>query len=98
MPVVMEIVFQGLSPEKYDQLKDKVGWVASPPIGGISHVVWWEGDACHGVDVWESEESWLAFGNDRMGPAAAELGIAMPAEPVFHDPHEVLIVKTAQHP
>jgi len=98
MAVVLEVVFPGLSPEQYEQLKAKVGWVASPPTGGISHVVWWEGNDCHGVDVWESEEAWGAFGNDRMGPAAAELGIAMEAVPVFHKPQEVLIVKTMQLP
>jgi hypothetical protein len=33
-----------------------------------------------------------------MGPAAAELGISMEATPVFHDPHEILIVKTLKQP
>jgi hypothetical protein len=98
MPVVLEVVFPGLSPDQYDQLKAKVGWVEAPPAGGISHVVWWEGDDCHGIDIWESEEAWGAFGNDRMGPAAAELGIRMEAVPTFHQPHEVLIVETAQYP
>jgi hypothetical protein len=98
MPVVLEVVFPGLSPQHYDQLKAKVGWVESPPIGGISHIVWWEGDDCHGVDIWESEEAWATFGQDRMGPAAAELGISIEAVPAFHQPHEVLIVDTVQYP
>ncbi len=101
MAVVFEVVFAGLSPEQYDQLKEKVGWVASPPVGGISHIVGWEGNDCHGIDVWESEEAWGAFGafgKDRMGPAAAELGISIDAVPAFHEPHEVLIVKTLQIP
>jgi hypothetical protein len=98
MPLVLEVVFPGLSPEQYDQLKARVGWVEAPPAGGISHIVWWEGDDCHGVDVWESEEAWGAFGNDRMGPAAAELGIRMEATPAAHQPHEVLIVETVQYP
>jgi len=98
MAVVLDVVFPGLSPEQYDQLKARVGWVETPPIGGISHIVWWEGEDCHGVDVWESEEAWAAFGNDRMGPAAAELGIVMEAVPAFHQPYEVLIVETIQYP
>jgi hypothetical protein len=98
MAVVLEVVFPGLSPAQYDQLKEKVGWVASPPVGGISHTVWWEGDDCHGIDVWESEEAWGAFGKERMGPAAAELGISIDSVPTFHEPHEVLIVKTVQIP
>ena len=86
MAVVLEVVFPELSPEQYEQLKAKVGWVESPPAGGISHVVWWEGDDCHGVDIWESEEAWGKFGNDRMGPAAAELGITMEAVRPFTHP------------
>jgi hypothetical protein len=98
MPVVLEVVFPGLSPAQYDQLKAKVGWVEEPPAGGISHIVWWEGDDCHGVDIWETEEAWGAFGNDRMGPAAAELGIQMDVTAAFHQPHEVLIVETMRYP
>ena len=98
MAVVLEVVFPGLTKESYDKLKHKVGWVDSPPVGGISHLVWWEGDDCHGVDVWESEHAWESFGQERMGPAAAELGISMVATPVFHEPHEILIVTTLQQP
>ena len=98
MAVVLEVVFRGLAREQYDHLKRKVGWVEAPPAGGISHLVWWEGDDCHGIDVWESEEAWATFGQDRMGPAAAELGIAMEANPMFHDPHEILIVQTLTQP
>jgi len=98
MAVILEVVFQGLSPQQYDQLKEKVGWVESPPAGGISHFAWWEGNDCHGIDVWESEEAWAAFGQDRMGPAAAELGISMEAAPLFHEAHEILIVKTMRQP
>jgi hypothetical protein len=98
MAVILEMVFPGLSPQHYDQLKEKVGWVASPPVGGISHLVWWEGSDCHGIDVWESEEAWTAFGQERMGPAAAELGISMEATPHFHEAHEILIVKTLRQP
>ena len=98
MAIVLELVFPKLTRDQYDQLKSRVGWVDSPPTGGISHVVWWEGDDCHGIDVWESQQAWQAFGEERMGPAAAELGIVMEATPVFHDPHEILIVKTMQQP
>lgn len=98
MAVILDVVFPGLTRAEYDQLKAKVGWVESPPQGGIAHLVWWEGEDCHGVDVWESEQAWEAFGRDRMGPAAAELGIAMQATPAFRDPHEILIVGTLQQP
>ena len=31
-------------------------------------------------------------------PAAVELGISMQVTPVFHDPHEILIVKSLRQP
>ncbi len=98
MAVVLDVVFRGMTQAQYDQLKEAVDWVNAPPDGGISHVVWWEGDDCHGIDVWESEDAWARFGQERMGPAAARLGIAMEATPTFHNPHEILIVQTHQQP
>ena len=61
-------------------------------------MVWWEGNDCRGIDGWESEADWDGFGRDRMGPAAAELGISMEATPYFHEAHEILIVKTLRQP
>jgi hypothetical protein len=56
MAVVLQVVFPGLTPRQYDQLKEEVDWVNSPPKGGISHLVWWEGNDCHGVDVWDQKK------------------------------------------
>ena len=98
MPAVLELVFPDLSQEQYERLKEKVDRVNDPRDGGISHVVWWEGNHCHAIDVWESQAAWEAFGAARLGPASAELEISMDATPIFHDPHELLIVKTLAAP
>ena len=44
---------------------------------------------CHNIDAWESEDAFNAFGNDRLGPAMAKLGIAVTPEVTFHPAHEV---------
>jgi len=50
------------------------------------------------ASTWESEDAWVGFGQNRTGPAGAELGIVMEATPVFHEAHEILIVKTLRQP
>jgi len=91
MPVVSKVTIRGVSAEQYDKLRDEVGWLNQPPIGGILHIAWWEGADAHGLDVWESPQDWEKFGRDRMGPAMAALGIDAQPEVEFIEPHEVFV-------
>ncbi len=89
MAVVAHVVLRGISREQYNAVRAEVGWLERPPTGGLSHVTWWEGEDCHNIDAWESENAFNAFGNDRLGPAMAKLGIAGEPEVTFHPAHEV---------
>ena len=89
MAVVAHIVLRGVSREQYEAVRAEVGWLDRPPAGGISHVTWWEGEDCHNIDAWESEDAFTTFGNDRLGPAMGKLGIAVQPEVTFHPAHEV---------
>jgi hypothetical protein len=89
MAVAVHVVLRGVSREQYDAVRAEVGWLERPPTGGISHLTWWEGEDCHNIDAWESEDAFNAFGNDRLGPAMAKLGIAVTPEVTFHPAHEV---------
>ncbi len=89
MAVAVHVVLRGVSREQYDAVRAEVGWLERPPTGGLSHVTWWEGEDCHNIDAWESENAFNAFGNDRLGPAMAKLGIAGEPEVTFHPAHEV---------
>ena len=89
MPVVVHVVLPGVTEEQYNQVRAEVGWLERPPDGGITHTAWWEGEDCHNMDSWESEAAFAAFGQDRLGPAMAKLGIDVPVQPVFHPAHEV---------
>ena len=91
MAVVARVVLPNFNKEQYEALRNAVGWLEEPPIGGISHVVWWEGNDCHGLDVWESEEAWASFGQDRMGPAMAKLGFLVQPEATFVPAGEVFV-------
>jgi hypothetical protein len=89
MAVAVHVVIRGLSPEQYDQVREEVGWLERAPDGGILHLTWWEGDDCHNMDAWESEAAFATFGESRLGPALAKLGIDAPVEPTVHPAHEV---------
>ncbi len=89
MAVIADFVLPGLSREDYDRLRAAVDWLNNPPIGGIAHVTWWDGDDCHNVDSWEDEAAMSAFIETRLAPAMAQLGIQVDPRITFHAAHEV---------
>ena len=91
MAVVARVVLNGITKEQYDAVREETGWLKEPPVGGLSHMTWWEGEDCHNADAWESEEAFNAFGAERLGPAMAKLGIQAELQVTFHPAHEVYL-------
>ena len=89
MAVVADFILPGLSREDYDRLRAAVGWLDDPPVGGIAHLTWWEGDDCHNVDAWDDEAAMGAFSDERLGLAMAELGLQLEPRVTFYPAHEV---------
>lgn len=89
MAVVVHVVLRGLTPEQYDQVRERVGWLDAPPAGGLTHLSWWEDDDNHNTDAWESDADFLAFAENRLGPVLAELGIDIQPEVTFQPAYEV---------
>jgi ketosteroid isomerase-like protein len=88
MAVVVHVTLRGVTPAEYDAVREQAGWIEHPPTGGISHTTWWEGDDCHNVDAWESEEAFATFAERRLGPAMAAVGVTAEPETTFHPAHE----------
>ena len=59
----------------YDRVQEALGARENPPAGGLVHSAGFDEEA--GVyrifDVWESEEAWTAFLNDRLMPVVRPL-------------------------
>jgi hypothetical protein len=91
MAVIAHVVLRGVTPEQYDAVRAEANWLGEAPDGGISHVTWWEGADCHNLDAWESEAAFGAFGENRLGPAMAKVGIQSEPEASFHPAHEVFL-------
>ena len=95
MTVIAHVVLRGVSQEQYDAVRAACGWLEQTPIGGLAHLSWWEGDDNHNMDAWESEEAFGRFGEDRLGPAMAKVGVTTQPEVTFHPAHEVFLPAAA---
>jgi len=89
MAVIADFILPGLSSDDYDRVRVAVGWLDEPPTGGIAHLTWWDGEDCHNIDAWENEDAMGAFIEARLGPAMAELGLAIEPRVTFHSAHEI---------
>ena len=89
MAVIAHVVLRGVSPDQYDAVRKECGWLETQPTGGIAHLAWWDGDDNHNMDAWESEEAFVRFGQERLGPAMAKVGVDAQPEVTFHPAHEV---------
>jgi hypothetical protein len=63
----------------------------APPDGGLGHLTWWEGDDNHNLDAWENEAAFAKFGETRLGPAMAEVGVTSEPEVTSHPAHEIFL-------
>lgn len=89
MAVIADVTMRGVNEQQYDAIRERTGWLEHAPDGGLAHLTWWEGADCHSLDGWESEAAFGAFGEQRLGPALAALGVTAPPEVTFHAAHEV---------
>ncbi|MFJ6939555.1 hypothetical protein [Streptomyces sp. NPDC101132] len=87
MAVVMSLRWDGVRPEQYDAVRDRVGWEDDRPDGAVLHVAWFEGGALHVTDVWESPAQFEEFFGNRILPAVEETGLAGEPEVVVTPLH-----------
>jgi len=50
---------------------------------------------CHNVDAWDSEAAFATFGEQRLGPAMAAVGVNVQPEATFYPAHEVYLPQRA---
>lgn len=84
--VVQEFPIDGddRSTPNYDRVQEALGLADNPPAGGLVHTAGFDEEA--GVfrifDVWESEDAWNAFLNDRLLPVVQPMMSEGDAPPV----------------
>lgn len=63
---------QGVTPELYDRVNEKLG--DEMPEGGIFHATGFTGGRMIVFDVWETREHFERFDRERLRPAILEIG------------------------
>jgi hypothetical protein len=92
MAVAVEMNFRGATMEQYDQILQKMGLTpngATPP-GALFHWVAQADDGIRVVDVWDSQEQYDQFAQEKIGPYSAEVGIIEPPEMRVYEVHNYL--------
>lgn len=82
MAVCLVMQFSGMDAPKYDAVMEQLGLMGENPDfapGFISHVVGFQGEVANVVDVWESQQHFERFVEERLRPAFDVLGIASEA-------------------
>ena len=89
--VIQEFPIEGddRTTTNYDRVQEALGTQGNPPAGGLVHTAGF--DEAAGVfrifDVWESEEAWNAFFDDRVMPIVRPLleqGARQPETRTYH--------------
>jgi hypothetical protein len=80
---------QGLDTDTYDKVTQELGMPDQAPDGLISHTAAPADDGMMIVDVWESNEKFEAFMQDRLMPAFEKVGYQAPENPQPPQQYEV---------
>ena len=75
MAVAMTMHWPGLTSDQYDAVMAKLGLDANPPAGAVLHVASETDQGIDVFDVWQTEQAFSSFLEQRWLPVVSELGI-----------------------
>lgn len=75
MAIVMNMGWDGVTPEQYEAAREQVGWEQHAPAGGLLHIASFDGGTLHATDIWETADDFNRFVEGRLMPVVQELGI-----------------------
>jgi hypothetical protein len=89
MATIMLMHWREVTPDQYDHAREKVGWDREVPTGAKLHVSGFGDDGLHVLDVWESEQAFGTFMEQRLQAAVEEIGIQGQPDVKFFPLHGV---------
>ena len=92
MAIGVELEFNGATLDQYDAVVQKMGFTPGGPggPGGISHCCTKTDTGFRVIDVWESQEAFEHFAQEKIGPITADVGFPGPPKVTFFDVHNYL--------
>jgi hypothetical protein len=82
MAIMFTYRHPGLTPQVYDTVRKAVNWEQRPPAGAIFHGISFDEGGATEVNVWETQETYDAYIEDRLRPAVQAHGAQFPAPKV----------------
>jgi hypothetical protein len=79
----------GATSDQYDQVRERAQWDRNVPDGAKLHVCGFADDGMHILDIWESEQAFNTFFEQRVRPAVAEVGIQGQPDVKFYPTHGI---------
>lgn len=80
MPIALLISWHGVTRDRYDAVRNLVDWEGNIPERELAHLATVDLDGMRIVDLWETEEAFDAFLENRLKPAVERLGIAIASD------------------
>ncbi|MFG1798448.1 hypothetical protein [Nocardia sp. NPDC049149] len=92
MTIGVVLDFSGATLDQYDLMLQKLDFKPLGPgsPGGLFHWVTATDTGIRVTDVWESQEAFERFTAEKVGPAAAEIGLPNPPEVTIYPVHNYL--------
>ena len=87
--VAVQLDFKGGTLDQYDEIVEKMGFTpggAGPPNSHF-HWVTATDDGFRVVDVWDNQEQFQKFAEEKIGPTGQEVGLPNPPEVTFFEVH-----------
>ena len=75
MAVAMFMHWPGVTSDQYDAVMARLGLDGNPAAGGVLHVATLTDEGLEVCDVWQTEQAFHSFLEQRMLPVVSELGI-----------------------
>jgi hypothetical protein len=76
MAVAMFMQWPGVTPEQYDAVMARLELDADPAAGSVMHVATLTDEGLEVCDVWQTEQAFYGFLEQRLLPVVREVGIA----------------------
>lgn len=75
----------GMTKQKYEQMRKEVDWEHNHPMGVILHSAGYDdsGNTLHVADIWQSEQDLNNFINSRLKPVLERLNIPITKGEIF---------------
>ena len=75
MRILMQMKWDGFTPENYEKIRKSIKWEENMPAGALLHMVGFQDNAIRVTDVWESAEHLNDFVQNRLMPGTQAAGI-----------------------